>query len=119
MSTPLVITWTKPIPTLAVALRGWRERLLAAIEKVCTIVAARMQATAQDTAPWTDRTGNARQGLTARFMRLGTVFVLVLFHTMDYGKWLELANNGRYAVILKTMQAEYPRLMAMIMRLFR
>ncbi len=113
------VTWQKPIPTLAVALRAYRERLLGAIGRVCEIVAAMIQSTAQTNARWTDRTGNARQGLTARMIRNGAIFTIVLFHTMSYGIWLELANNGRYAIVLRTLQAYYPRLMRMIMAVLR
>lgn len=60
-------------------------------------------------APWTDRTGNARNGLRARHDAKPTVsHELILYHTMPYGIWLEVRWSGRYAIIALTLQAMGP-----------
>jgi hypothetical protein len=65
----------------------------------------------RDNAPWTDRTGNARNGLTAKHEFTPMVkHELVLFHTMPYGFWLEVRWNGRYAIIGPTMLEIGPEL---------
>jgi hypothetical protein len=52
-------------------------------------------------ARWTDRTGNARAGLTAIADHTADASELVLFHKMPYGIWLEIRYdwNGKYAII--------------------
>ena len=63
-------------------------------------------------APWTDRTGNARNGLRARHDAQPMVsHELVLYHTMPYGIWLEVRWSGRYAIIAPTIQAIGPDVM--------
>jgi hypothetical protein len=48
------------------------------------------------------------------------VVTIYLSHSavIDYGVWLELANSGRYAVVMRTMQAHYEPLMAMLKDIF-
>ena len=38
---------------------------------------------------------------------------------IDYGVWLELANSGRYAVVMRTMEAHYQDLMDMLREIFQ
>ncbi len=45
--------------------------------------------------------------------------VLALSHTMYYGKFLELSNGGKYAIIMSTMEANLPRLEAMLKNVLR
>lgn len=59
---------------------------------------------AQDNAPWADRTGSARQGLDVDVYQEGNEIVLELFHTVDYGQWLEVIQNGRFAIIMPTLE---------------
>jgi hypothetical protein len=55
-------------------------------------------------APWTDRTGNARNGLMAKHDAEPMVeHTLTLFHTMPYGLWLEVRFEGKFAIIGPTM----------------
>jgi hypothetical protein len=67
--------------------------------------AKRVEQYAKSNAPWADRTGAARDGLTAEgYFRL-TQYTIVLYHTVDYGIWLEIRWNGRYAIIMPTIEA--------------
>jgi hypothetical protein len=51
-------------------------------------------------APWTDRTGNARQTLYTEVRQVVQSMVeLILSHGVEYGVYLELNNAGRYAII--------------------
>ena len=69
-------------------------------------------------APWTDRTSLARQGLWGKARRYGRWNIrLTLSHTMDYGKWLEIAckkgdqrgtdGPGPYAILLPTLSRHW------------
>ncbi len=53
----------------------------------------------KDSAPWTDRTGNARSGLNAKANITEDYAELVLAHSVYYGIFLEVCNSGKYAVI--------------------
>lgn len=50
-------------------------------------------------APWRDRTGNARQTLGAYGLHTDSYHELHLHGGMPYQIWLEVRNAGRYAVI--------------------
>jgi hypothetical protein len=58
---------------------------------------------ARTNAPWTDRTGNARQGLFAQAFSSDGGFEIVLYHTMFYGVFLERRWDGRWGIIPDTV----------------
>jgi hypothetical protein len=63
-------------------------------------------------APWTDQTTNARNGLSARYAgSSGGVHTMVLFHQVDYGIWLEVRWEGKYAIIDPALKEWGPRVM--------
>ena len=119
MAAPLTIRWTVPPEVLGRNIRAYADRLLAAVFDLSQFFAAKIEAYAKARAPWTDRTGNARQGLTARSFRTATAVTIVLFHTMDYGIWLEVANAGRFAIILRALESHYQSYMQAIQGLMR
>jgi len=92
-------------------------------------VATEMQNEAKANATWTDRTGNARTGLfgtsEADFARKVVTIYLSHGTAIDYGIWLELAGGedgagaGKYAIIMRTMQAHYQDLMDMLRDIFQ
>lgn len=64
---------------------------------------------AQQNAPWSDRTGDARAGLETIVENNNGEVVLSLFHTVEYGLWLEVIQNGRFATIMPTLEEYAPR----------
>lgn len=66
--------------------------------------APQVQGSAQDNAPWADRTGQARASLNAD-VSAGDDITLELSHGVDYGEWLEVIQNGRYAIIMPTLES--------------
>lgn len=102
---------------LAASVRDRERRFLRAIYELGVFFAAKIEAHARRHAPWTDRTGNARSGLTARAIATATGVVIVLFGTVSYQVFLELAHAGRFAIILRSLQAHYPEIMAALRRL--
>lgn len=67
-------------------------------------------AAAQANAPWADRTGMARAGLETQVYESNGEIVLELYHTVDYGLWLEVIQGGAYATIMPTLEEYAPRL---------
>jgi hypothetical protein len=66
--------------------------------------AAEAEALAKSSAPWSDRTGAARGSLNGSSTVGGGRATMTLAHGVYYGIYLELANQGRYAVVLPTMR---------------
>lgn len=79
--------------------------------------AIKVQDHARQSAPWTDRTGNARNGLFARSGHNGFSHEIVLYHTVPYGIWLEIRFAGKNAVIAPTIQKMGPDTMKAVERL--
>ena len=71
----------------------------------------RLVTSAQRNAPWADRTGAARAGLESQVWNDGGVITMTLFHTVEYGRWLELIQNGRFSIIMKTLEEEAPSIL--------
>ena len=64
----------------------------------------RVEGFARQNAPWTDRTGNARNGLNARSFHEGNTHGIRIAHSMPYGIWLEIRHEGRFANIEPTVK---------------
>lgn len=84
----------------------WDEVAEQEFEKACS----ELETIARRRAPWADRTGDARNGLTAQASNKKGEVAIHLFHTVEYGKWLELIQNGRFAVIMPTLESEGRRI---------
>lgn len=68
--------------------------------------ALKLQQYAQEHARWTDRTGHARQRLNCKATKTATGYKLTLAHGVNYGIWLELRYNKKYAIINDTIRHE-------------
>jgi len=75
-----------------------------AIRMYAETSALKLQNYARDKAPWTDRTGHARQRLTGTSGKVQKGYQLTLAHGVDYGIWLELAHEKRFQIIPPTIQ---------------
>jgi hypothetical protein len=121
--------WTQP-PTKAYAADRYIIALDRAVGDLLMFWAAKVEAAAKVGASWTDRTGNARQTLAAFAVKITrrqpvqavmiTVgerlvpvsynpgiggWALILRHGVSYGKWLEIARQGRYAIVEPTLDS--------------
>ena len=73
--------------------------------------ASEIQAKMKLNRPWTDRTNMAKTLLNAKVSQPEpTLIRITLAHGVDYGIWLELANNKNYAIIAPTINEEGPRI---------
>lgn len=73
--------------------------------------AKRMEGEAKDQAPWVDRTSNARNSIQGNFGWIGKRAVITLSGNMDYSKWLELAHEKRFAILVPTIQRNAPEIL--------
>jgi hypothetical protein len=67
-------------------------------------VVTNMVQDARDNAPWQDETGDARAGLDASIDESQGVYTVTLYHSVDYGQWLETIQSGEYAIIMPTIE---------------
>lgn len=73
--------------------------------------ASKIQANMKLKRPWTDRTGMAKATLNAKVSQPNDVTIrITLAHGVDYGVWLELAHEKRFAIIAPTVREEAPRI---------
>jgi hypothetical protein len=148
MAKEVGIEWVTPPSELAKAIKQYGARALVATHAVMAHDGAAMQNAARANAPWHDRTGNARGGLffavdgfnlrpitgkvapkdPAAFRRDAvhvageggdaSTLVIVLGHTMFYGRFLELENGGAYAIVIPTIEQFVPVVEASLKRLY-
>ena len=86
----------------------WADKRKAAVIVLAQNWAGQLEGQAKDNAPWTDRTGNARNGLFGNIAIGKDEVVIRLGHSMDYGIFLELARDGRYAILSPIMNKATP-----------
>jgi hypothetical protein len=120
------------------------KRALVAIQAAATYWGQLVQDEARKGATWTDRTGHARGGLFFAVDGFGlspitgmvtpeaegkmtdiaiesgseNKLIITLGHTVFYGKFLELSNGGRYAIIMSTIEANIAQLENMVQEIF-
>lgn len=74
-------------------------------DTICEKYAAEAEQIAKSTAPWTDRTGDARKLLKGSVINDKDVIGFQLAHRVEYGKHLETANDGKYAILKPTIES--------------
>lgn len=70
--------------------------------------------------PWTDRTGDARKRLNAYVTTIpnGNGYRINLAHGVDYGVYLELAMEKRFAILEPTVRLKGPEVVRGMTNLF-
>jgi hypothetical protein len=115
-------TWTKPPSAeLIPGVLDYGEKVNVAIRAVAEYIAQKTQAEMRQSAPWEDRTGNARTGLFSVVDEASKDLVTIWLshgHTVYYGVFLELAHGKKYAVIMPTIEANLPVIEGMLKRVF-
>lgn len=75
-----------------------------ALEMYAETSAKKLEGSAKQNRPWTDRTGQARQRLNGSVGKVPEGYRIYLAHGVDYGLWLELAHERRYSIIPETIR---------------
>lgn len=93
-------------------LRNFDKNVKRSIEAVFDREAADAEVYVKTKAPWTDRTGAARSGLLV-IANHGASFDEIFFaYSVNYGIWLEVAHDRKYAIIGPAMRVYSELLMA-------
>lgn len=95
----------------------WYKRVEEAVYQLALRYAAEIEAWMKANARWQDQTGNLRQSLFADVERFIEQIVIAFDYGLDYGFWLEFANQGFYAIITPALDQFGPRWVADLQRL--
>lgn len=109
-----IVAPTDVFPQMA---QKYTQAIFQSGRRVAHTRAREMEAYAKANAPWQDRTGAARAGLTATVEETGPIGTIVLSHGVSYGIWLEIANGGRFAIIAPTIDVFAPQIMRDLQRM--
>jgi len=137
--------WVVAPDVIAKGLEEYGERALVAIQAVANYWGQSIQDEAREDAVWEDRTGNARGGLFFALDGFGLepltgevtpeaksemsdvavesgnadTLIITLGHTVFYGKFLELSNGGKYAVVMSTIEKNLGSLERQVQDVFK
>lgn len=89
-------------------LRDWVRRRKAALLALGDFYAGKMEGEAKQNASWTDRTGAARQGLFGEAQERDSALLVRLAGGEEHNIYLELSNQGRYAILEPTVKRNAP-----------
>jgi hypothetical protein len=93
------------------------RRIEDGIKAIVQVYAPKMQAWMKRNRVWTDRTGDARRGLVAELVVVvGEMFQITMGHNVEYGRYLEFSNQGRYAVIRPALDYWGPQILKAVRR---
>lgn len=98
---------------------AYGEKARQAVYELAQFFAPILETYAKQNAGWTDRTANARQSLYAVATKLAEDAVsLRLSHGVNYGVFLEVRWQGKYAIIWPTLQAHFEEIRQALQRIF-
>ena len=83
-------------------LNAWAGSKKMALEALAMVTAKQMEADARVNKSWTNRTGHARQGLVGGYFYDNDGLKVYIAHSVSYGIWLELKNDGKFAILRPT-----------------
>ena len=86
-------------------LNNWAVEKRAGIEAISAVTAANATNYAKSNKRWKDITGNARAGLHGGyFWENPEILKAFVAHSMEYGIYLELANESKYAILMESIK---------------
>ena len=99
---------------------NYTQALFQTGNRVAEARAAEAEQWMKASAPWQDQTGRARAGLHVDVSQSEFILAQLTFahgEDVEYGVWLEIANQGRFAIIAPAIDAWGSRLMQDVQRL--
>lgn len=80
-------------------LDSFQDKLEAALDMYVDTSAQKIETYGKTNARWTNRTGHARNRLRCSWEKNQKGYTLKFAHGVDYGIFLEMAHNRRFAII--------------------
>lgn len=95
---------------IADGLEKLKKKAEVALKVYASSAALKLEASAKENRPWTDRTGDARRNIKSfsRKVNNSEIIRIKLQDGVPYGKYLEYCNGGKYAIIEPTVDKEAP-----------
>lgn len=107
------VDWSTGSTTLFDGLNNFADKTYEAIAEKILSFGVKMVEYAKANAPWGDITGSARAGLDVDVSTPSKDLIeLSLFHSVDYGLYLEVRWGGELAIIIPTIETLGPQLLA-------
>lgn len=88
------------------------------IKRDVDVHTAQGEAAMKVNAPWTDRTGHARETLWADNHTSDDSYSISMGHGAEYGVYLEESNNGKFQIVMPTLLATARSLMRSLEHMF-
>lgn len=102
--------FTINVDELSQNLDEFQDRLKYAVQMYASTKANELEALMKANRKWTDRTGMAKARLNASISEPDENTIrITLAHGVEYGIWLELANEKNFAIIAPTLSQQGPR----------
>lgn len=137
--------WVVSPAVIAKGLEDYGSKAMIALQAVASYWGQGVQDEARETAPWEDRTSNARGGLFFAVDGFGLspiigevtpeaksemsdvaiesgssdTLIITLGHTVFYGKYLETSNGEKYAIIMSTLEKNLGSLERLVQNVFQ
>ena len=87
-------------------LNDMQAKSRAALQIIADSAVKAMEKYAKTNARWTDRTGNARQRLKGSTRWEEKALIAAISHNVDYGMWLELCHEKKYAILEEALDSQ-------------
>ncbi len=98
-----------PDSKLGKNMEAFAQKIGAAVMMYAGTKAAVLESQMKRERPWTDRTGMAKATLRSVVTQPNESTIrITLAHGVDYGKWLELAHEKKWAIVAPTLEKEAP-----------
>ena len=102
--------FTINVDELSQNLDEFQDRLKYAVQMYASTKANELEALMKANRKWTDRTGMAKARLNASVSEPDENTIrITLAHGVEYGIWLELANEKNFSIIAPTLSQQGPR----------
>lgn len=94
-------------------------KTMAALNLYGDSVAKEMESYAKTRRVWTDRTSHARNALNGDSFGLKDMVRCEISHGVDYGIYLEMCNERRFAILDPTIKAVGPKALKGLSKIFK
>lgn len=96
--------------SLTQELEKMKKKADAAIEAYLATNTIRLQNYMRTHYKWTPKSGRAHQSMTAAYKKKDHEYIISLSYGVDYGVYLELAHEKKYAITKPTVDAKGPEI---------
>jgi hypothetical protein len=99
--------------------QSYERALYLGVRAVLTGFAPQIEAWMKANAPWSDKTGNARQALYTALEENEKHLILIADHGMEYGIFLETIKAGQWGIVAPAIDHFAPQIFNAIRQLIK